>query len=104
MTSLFLVAYLTNAHRDDPDITFALAEQSANGDWFIDTQQILPYWTQPLDIEPPPIPEGWLEHVRLEADRMAAKQRDSRRPTGLQALLAAKPQAEPVALIARRGF
>ena len=105
MSNLHLVAYLANAH-DEAETLLAVATQNAQGEWHTSEDiRIWPYWSEPLERDVPPPPEGWVDHLTAEAQAYAAARRDSLRPSGLAALLARKAPASaaPVS-ISRRGF
>lgn len=59
----YIVAHVYSALHD-PEPTLDIATQSPTGQWFLASgEEVWPYWTQPLNLDPPPIPEGWLDHL-----------------------------------------
>lgn len=102
-----IVAFVGNAQDEEYEILFAIAVQNDSGEWHTDEgTRVWPYWTEPVSLPDVLPPEGWFDHLALEAQRYAAQQRDARRPSGLAALLNAKPKpTTPVPItITRRGF
>lgn len=106
MTSPHLLAFIGNAQDDAYEILYAIGTQNAAGEWHTDEgTRVWPYWTQPIDLPTPELPDGWLDHLAAEAQAYAAKRRDAMRPTGLATLLSAKrPTPAPLPPITRRGF
>lgn len=105
MSELYLAAYLANA-QDEAETVVTVATCNVAEEWHsTDGHRIWPFWTEALVVDIPTPPEGWVDYLIVEAQAFAAKQRDARRPTGLQALLAAKAPPPPApAPIPRRGF
>lgn len=102
----FLGAYVVNAVVGRASVEWAVVHRDGE-DWHDnDGNIVLCFYTEPITTLQPPIPDGWLDFVQREADRMAAEQRERMRPSGLAALLAAKPKPvpAPAAPVARRGF
>lgn len=105
MSDPHIVAFVGNAQSEEYEILYAIAVESPPGEWHTDEgTRVWPFWMQPIDIPDVFPPEGWFDYLAEQAQRYAAAQRDARRPTGLAALLAAKPKPQAAAPISRRGF
>lgn len=102
----FLGAYAVNAiDYERARVEWIIVHESIDGKWCDnDGNEVLVFFTEPITIPSPTIPEGWIEHVHEEAQRIERDRRDNMRPSGLAALIAAKPKPEPIPTLTRRGF
>ena len=104
----FLAAYAVDAvDLSRARVEWIIVHRATNGDWHDnDGNRILAFYTEPIATPQPSIPEGWLDYVHAEAQKMAKARFENMRPTGLAALLNARPKAEatPTTPIPRRGF
>lgn len=103
----FLGAQVVNAKDyESAQVEWIIVHRSTDDQWHDnDGNRVLVFFTEPITIAQPSIPEGWIEYVHEEAQKDTARRREEMRPSGLAALLARKAEAEPVqAPIARRGF
>lgn len=82
-----LVAHVHSA-LTDPEAILDVATQAPSGRWFLASgEEVWPYWTQPLALAPPPIPDGWLDHLAAEAGAFASARPAPSASTDLLALL-----------------
>lgn len=102
----FLGAYTVNAiDYERARVEWIIVHQSTDGKWSDNEgNEVLVFYTEPITPALPSIPEGWIEHVHEEARRIERDRRDNMRPSGLAALIAAKPKPEPMPMLTRRGF
>jgi hypothetical protein len=69
----YLAAYCINATSPSrAEVEWIVVSKSIQGDWVDrDGNTILPFYTIAIDDPLPAIPEGWIEHLHIEADHYA---------------------------------
>ena len=109
MSEPHLVAHVVNAKSvEDAEVVYDIAFVNPQGEWETNFGElVLPFWTEllqtPILTLAPPIPEGWIDHIHVMAQKQASAKRDAMRPSGLAALLA-RTKPAPTPTIPRRGF
>ena len=95
---LYVVAYVCDAHSDNHYIECEIATRDDKGIWRTNGgHRLEPYWSQEISIAVPPIPDGWVDHLRALADQAAVQYLRERRAKGspsldLDLLFGSKPK------------